>query len=329
MKFLYKMVKAMTALGAVVALVTFSNRPVIAASCCGGGSSASLVLPKFAKLMLDVSVEHEVYDGFWNSRGEFTKDPAGSDLRQLRLNAGSAFRLHDNIQMFVAIPYVINLNRYTGVQSTTYGAGDVSLGFNFELFNDIRCVYRVLSLEDLLPAAYLGAKVTLPTGISPYDNVPRSFDITGLGFYTFAASLLVDKTIKSWNLSLGASYSFSAERPVNREYGRYIEPYKIQAGGKWNLTASTGYTFSLESMDSITATIGYGFIKEGYARIDGKDNPLSGFQKPNLVAGLAFATADQNDVIKLNHSFHLPVDGWGFNRPNTNTTTLEYSHVFR
>lgn len=317
---------AMTALIAVMAVF---SRPVEAASCCGGGSSASLVLPKFAKFLIDGSIEHEKYNGFWNSDGVYQEDPAGADLRQLRMTAGAALRIHDNIQTFLSIPYVINLNTYTGVKSTTYGAGDTTIGFNFELFNDIRCVYRVLSFADLLPATYLAVKTTLPTGISPYDKIPNSFDITGLGFYTFNFSLLLDKTISSFNMSLGANYSVSAQRPVNMEYGRYIEPYKVRQGDKLNLTATAGYSFMFDSMDSLTVSLGYGYVEEFSWKINGIKNDLTGFHKHNLVAGLAFATADQNQVIKINNSFNLPLDNWGSNKPVTITTTLEYSYVIR
>jgi len=303
--------------------------PLSAASCCGGGSSASLVLPKFARFLYDTSVAHELYDGFWNSKGQYQKDPVGSDLRQMRINMGAAYRVHDNIQTFLSIPYVVNINQYTGLKNTTYGAGDITLGLNIELFNDIRCVYRVLSLDDLWPAIYLGAKVTVPTGISPYDNIPNSFDITGLGFYTFDFGLLLDKTIKSWNISIAGNYSVGLQRPVNMEYGRYIEPYNITPGDRLNLTASTGYTFTFDSMDSLTFTFGYGYVKDYFSKINGLENQISGFEKHNLLVGLAFATADQNNVIKLNNTFNLPLNGWGINKPATITTILEYSHVIR
>jgi hypothetical protein len=103
------------AMVAVWLVLTGFVRPIQAASCCGGGSSASLVLPKFATFLFDTSFEHEKYNGFWDSRGTYEKDPEGSDLRQLRINTGVAYRIHDNIQMFLSLPYIINLNEYTGV----------------------------------------------------------------------------------------------------------------------------------------------------------------------------------------------------------------------
>ena len=288
-----------------------------------------MILPKFAKYLLDFSLDHEKYEGYWNYLGLHKSDPAGSDLRQLRMNLGSAFRLHDNIQSFAVIPYIININQYTGIKSNTYGAGDITIGVNFEAFDDIRCVYRVLSFNDIIPAAYFGLKLTIPTGLSPYDKVENSFDITGLGFYTASFTVLLDKTIKSYNFTLSGSYSINAERPVNREYGRYVEPYSVQPGGKLNFSASTGYTFAFDSMDSLTFTLGYSYIMESLWKINNVENVFSGFYKHALSAGLAFSSADQNHIIKIMNTINLPLTGWGMNKPTSYTTTLEYSYVIR
>jgi hypothetical protein len=59
-----------------------------AGSCCGGGASTALILPKYAQGMIDILSEAEKYDGFWNQGGKYTPDPAGSDLRQYRVNIG-------------------------------------------------------------------------------------------------------------------------------------------------------------------------------------------------------------------------------------------------
>ena len=63
----------------IAALIVFQP-PLWAASCCGGGSGTSLILPKFSKAMWDLSFDYEVYDGFWDIRGNWVADPPGSDL---------------------------------------------------------------------------------------------------------------------------------------------------------------------------------------------------------------------------------------------------------
>jgi hypothetical protein len=66
---------------------------VWAASCCGGGAASSLIVPKFAKAMVDTAVDVELYDGFWNGDGDHVPDPPGSELKQYRVNLGYGHRL--------------------------------------------------------------------------------------------------------------------------------------------------------------------------------------------------------------------------------------------
>lgn len=46
-----------------------------AGSCCGGGSSTALMVPKYARAVADLSFDAELYDGFWNQNGSYTADP--------------------------------------------------------------------------------------------------------------------------------------------------------------------------------------------------------------------------------------------------------------
>ena len=61
--------------------------------------------------------------------------------------------------------------------------GDMTLGLTYEAFDGIKCIWKVRDWRDLIPAAYFGVALTVPTGISPYDDVANNFDITGRGFY--------------------------------------------------------------------------------------------------------------------------------------------------
>jgi hypothetical protein len=73
------LVTGFAALLAGAALFTPSETQ--AASCCGGSSASSLVVPKFARAIVDISTDLEIYDGYWNQKGDYTSDPPGSDLR--------------------------------------------------------------------------------------------------------------------------------------------------------------------------------------------------------------------------------------------------------
>jgi len=300
-----------------------------AASCCGGGSSSSLVLPKFSQSMVAVSTDWENYDGFWNGDGEYTPDPPGSDLNQYRLNLGYAHRLASRWQASVNVPYVWNSNQYAGLDSSTRGLGDTTLNVWYEAFNGITCIWKVRKWEDLKPAIYFGAAVTLPTGVSPYDDVSNSFDITGRGLYRVDASVLLEKTIYPWNASLLYVYGKYIERDVNREYGRYIEPYQKQLGDRQLATVSGGYTYFLESMDTLTFTLAYSQLQEAAGEIDGRSDPTSKMQKDSIAGTVAFSTMDRDWVIKGTWSHAMDQDNWGKNFPVTDILSLGVSHVFR
>jgi hypothetical protein len=312
-----------------VALIGYLAPPAGSASCCGGGSATSLVLPKFSKAMIDLSADFEQYDGFWNEQGDHLPDPPGSDLQQYRLNAGYAHRLASRWQASLTVPYVWNENRYAALKSSTDGLGDAAVSLWYEAFDGIQCVWKVKTPRDLMPAAYFGGTLTIPTGISPYDDVENSFDITGRGFYRLDGNVLLEKTIYPWNAALQFSYGTHLERSVNREYGKYVEPYDKKLGERAQGTVSFGYTHFLESMNSLTLTAAYSDLWEGEGEINGNNDPTTGFRKRSVAGILAFATMDRDWVVKLVWSHALRQDGWGENFPTTDIVTVGFSHVFR
>ncbi len=300
-----------------------------AASCCGGGSASSLILPKFAKTMLDVAVDRENYDGFWNDQGEYVADPQGTQLQQTRLNTGVAQRLAARWQGSVSLPYVSNDNRYAGLSSSSQGLGDAGIGVWYEFFDEIKCVWKVRKLKDLEPATYFGLNLTLPTGESPYGDVDNSFDITGRGFYRLDANLLLDKTVYPFNATLLMSYGRHLERPVNREYGRYVEPYHKQLGDRALTTASVGYTQFLDSMATFTYTLALSNLREARGEIDGRRDMTSGMKKRSLALTVAYANAERDWVTKLSWSHANRSDDQGRNFPVTDIITLGVTHVLR
>ena len=279
--------------------------------------------------MLDASLDLEHYDGFWNKEGDHVDDPPGSDLNQYRLNLGYAHRLSSRWQASVIMPYVWNDNQYSGLKTQSNGLGDTKINLWYEAFDGVTCVWKIKKPEDLKPAAYFGATLTVPTGISPYDNVENNFDITGLGFYRLDATMLLEKTIYPWNASLLLSYGKYLERSVNREYGKYVEPYNKKLGDRLLATLSFGYTQFLDSMDTLTYTLALSHLQEDEARINGHSNSTSQFEKRSFALTAAYATMDRNWVFKASWSHGIDKDGWGQNFPTTDVLTLGVTRVLR
>lgn len=300
-----------------------------AGSCCAGTGTTTLLLPKFSQAMLDVSVDYEHYDGFWRDDGTWSPDPPGSNLNQYRLNTGFAYRLAPNWQVSALVPYVWNRNTYTGFTRNTEGLGDSTVSLWYEAFDKVMCVWRVESWEDLKPATYLGAALTIPTGVSPYDDVADNFDITGRGFYRLDAQFVLDKSVFPWTVTVTAAYGVHLERPVNREYGTYVESYDKRLGNRASGSLAVGYSHFTEDMESWTATLAYSDLWEEEATIDGKTDSTSGFRKRALGATLAWASADRGWVARLSVSHAIQADGFGRNFPTTDIVTLGLSHVFR
>lgn len=303
--------------------------PAHAASCCGGGSPTSLIVPRFAVAIVDLSFDAEIYDGFWNRSGKHTNDPPGSDLKQYRLNLGYAHRLAKDWQAGISLPYVWNENKYSGLTSSTSGMGDTSVSLWYEALED-ESSWKVQELADLKPAVTIGLSVLLPTGISPYDDIKNSFDVTGRGFYRLDGNLLIDKTIQPWNASLALTYGTHFERSINREYGTYVEPYRKELGDRFSAALSAGYRHVFGTGgDTVTTTVSYAYLQEERGSINGSIDTTTGITKQSAGLSLNYANLDSDWSFRLVWNHAIAANGWGKNFPTTDIITTGVRYVFR
>jgi hypothetical protein len=307
----------------------FSPLSAWAGSCCGGGGGAALMLPSFYQGMLDVSFEFEKYRGFWNQDGKVTSDPPGSDLRQYRMNLGYARRLAARWQTSITVPYIWNNNTYSGLSSQTNGIGDTALNLWYEAVDD-KSAWKIRNLKDLIPSVTIGAALLVPTGISPYDDVTSSFDITGRGFYRLDGNILVAKTLNPWSTSLSLGYGKYLERSINREYGKYVEPYQKKLGDRISASVSLSYTYYIGTGgDKLTGSGSFAYLQEADSTFDGARDANSGFRKESVGASLVYASTDHDWSARVSWSHAVRQDGWGDNFPITDIYTLGVSYGFR
>ena len=303
--------------------------PAWAGSCCGGGGGTSLLLPSYYQGMIDISFDYEKYRGFWNQDGAVTPDPSGSDLRQYRMNIGFARRLAARWQTSITLPYVWNDNVYSGLSSQTNGLGDTTINIWYEAVDD-KSAWKIRDLKDLVPSVTIGVDVLVPTGISPYDDVSSSFDITGRGFYRIDGNVIVAKTVNPWNASLSLGYGTYLERSVNREYGRYVEPYQKKLGNRTSASFSLGYIYYIGTGgDKLTGTGSLNYLGEGDTTYNGVRDPNSGFRKESVGASIAYASTDHDWSMRLSWNHAVRQDGWGDNFPITDIYTMGVSYGFR
>jgi len=318
-----------TAAALLVGAAVLSPLCAWAGSCCGGGSAASLLVPKYARAVADLSFDAELYDGYWNFDGDHKPDPPDSDLKQYRLNLGYAQRLARDWQASVTLPYVWNENKYSGLSSGTDGLGDMAVSLWYEALDD-ESAWRVKNARDLIPAVTLGLSLLLPTGISPYDDVKSSFDVTGRGFYRLDGNLIIDKTVQPWNASLALTYGTYFERSVNREYGRYVEPYRKQLGDRFSAVFCLGYRFVLGTAgDTLTATASYAYLHEDDGSVNGVTDTTTGFEKQSAGLAFTYANLDRDWSLRAGWNHAIAANGWGRNFPTTDIITTGVRYVFR
>jgi hypothetical protein len=285
-------------------------------------------VPKYATAVADLSFDMELYDGYWNRDGNHRPDPPNSDLKQYRLNTGLGYRFAKDWQTSISLPFLWNDNNYSGVSSQTNGLGDTTLSVMYDLRDD-NSTWKIRDARDLIPGVSLGLSLLLPTGISPYDDVKSSFDITGRGFYRLDGTLLVEKTIRPWSASLALSYGTQFERSINREYGKYVEPYTKQLGDRFTASLSASYTYVLGTGgDSLIGTATYAYLNESEACFNGKQDSGSGFDKQSLGGALAYSSTDHNWSVRMGWNHAIPQNGWGRNFPSTDIISAGVRYVF-
>jgi hypothetical protein len=313
----------------VLGAVLFSPLSARGGSCCGGGGGTALLLPSYYRGMIDVSVDMEKYNGLWNNRGEYIAQPE-YHLWQYRLNLGFAQRLASRWQTSITVPYVWNYNGYPNSTSRSDGVGDITLNLWYEAVDD-KSAWKIRNLKDMVPSVTIGIDLLVPTGISPYDDVKSSYDITGRGFYRFDGNLQISKTVNPWNASLLLSYGTYLERPVNREVGiGYVEPYRKKLGDRTSASISVGYTFYLGTGgDKLTGTGSFAYLAEGDTTYNSVPLSNSGFRKESFGAALAYASTDHDWSARLSWSHAVRQDGWGDNFPTTDIYTVGVSYGFR
>lgn len=295
-----------------------------AASCCGGGASSGVILPKFNQSMWDVSVAHDSDEGSWRSNGTHKKTASGSQFNQQRIHLNYAKRLADNWQINYSLPLVNNLSETSGQQHNNFGLGDIQVSSWYEAFENVTCVYKITNLESLKPSLYFGANLTIPTGTSNYSDDANEHNVHGLGFYRLDASMIIEKTVYPFSLSYEASYGEHFERPISQQYGQAITPYDLKLGVRTNQSLILGYTIFLPTLSMLTFSSSLSKVTQAKSKSNGITDSSTGFDKKTLGLNLSYLTPARDWTFKLNNSFAFD----GHNTSKVYTSSLGVSRVY-
>jgi hypothetical protein len=184
----------------------------------------------------------------------------------------------------------------------------------------------------MTPSVLIGPSLLIPTGISPYDNVNTSYDVTGRGFYRLDGNVIITKTVHPLSASLSLSYGTYFERVVNREmpYNRYVEPYHKKLGDRTSAALSVSYIYYLGTGgDTLTGTASFTQLSEANTTFNGVETPSSGFRKDSIGAAVVYSSTDHDWSVRANWNHAIMFDGWGRNFPTTDIYTLGVSYGFR
>jgi hypothetical protein len=286
------------------------------------------MLARGDQAMAELTLEAERYHGYWDAHGIQRPDPQGASLAQYRLSLAAGWRPAAHWQLTGSLPFVWNANVYSGISSHTRGVGDAALNLWYELLDE-RTAWRLRELSDLIPSVSAGLGLTLPTGISPYDRVTSSFDVTGRGFYRIDGNLLVEKGYRSFGAALALSYGVHPGRAINQEYGSYVEPYRKRLGDRAALAATLSYRhFVGTGGDSLSTALGFTWLREADGARAGAAIP-TGIERRAVSGAVTYASTDSDWALRLSWSHALRRDGWGRDFPTTDIFSLGVRHALR
>ncbi len=138
--------------------------------------------------------------------------------------------------------------------------------------------------------------------------------------------LVVTMAVMAIVATLG--YGVFLARPVNRFYGRWVEPYRKQMGPRLSASGSLGYRYFVGTGgDALTLTAGVAWLRERQGTIDAAPDPASGMRKASFSATLAWSSTDADWTARLGWSRAPAYDGWGSNFPSTDVFSLGVRRV--
>ena len=190
--------------------------------------------------------------------------------------------------------------------------------------------WKVRSIKDMTPSVLIGPSLLIPTGISPYDDVNSSFDVTGRGFYRLDGNVIISKTLHPWSATASLSYGIYHRRAVDQEYGRYVEPYWKKLGDRTSASLSVSYIYYLGSGgDTLTGAASFSRVQEAEESNDDDRNLYSGFKKDAVGGTITYSSTDHDWSVRGGWVHAIKQDGWGQNFPCTDIYTVGVSYGFR
>lgn len=252
---------------------------------CGGGTSDVAVLSLDGKVLFNLGLVYDKYLGNWDNYSLWHENKFAK--YQVKATFASAYRLNNNIQFGISIPYVLNYSKVPGVKKSGKGLGDISVFARYEFFHEhrIRKVNGKPKIDNVFPYLALTMGISLPTGKSD-ENAESEVDVTGKGYYSASLGISVIKSIirNKLQVSTDLSWQHAFEKSYIKYFGEGTGGFNKKAGDKFNYSMTLNYIINSQHAISFTTS---GFFQNDYI-YNGKSVPQSDEKVINFTAAYTF-----------------------------------------
>ena len=238
-----------------LALLFLYQGPSFGAACCGGSSTAPLIMAKEMKstvifsLTKDSLTNSASNDGVTSSRSK--------ELNSItdQLNVGAIYSLSPYLQLAGSFTYLSQYALTKATQESSSGLKDATIQLNYEFLPE----YFYSTWK---PRGFIFSSFTTPIGKSIYDSKkPFQTDAISNGQYSLNSGLYFIKNWSQWdaNFLVSLSHVFSKDFQANgqaiqvRDYQKFISNIEIGfTPENSNLRVGTLFNFSYQGEKKIS-----------------------------------------------------------------------------
>ena len=219
------------------ALVTYLFcTQIYAASCCGGGQSASSLITADHLQEWTLFSQYRSDIGQTNNNGQALMD-AKSNKDHTFTSSLEYKKLHDpRFRSNLGLTLIQKDSKRLGKSETTTGLGDLGAGIFYEMITNY-------SYEAFQPRLFIGLKLMIPFGENNFNSTKElRTDIRGVGFYKIDLPVVAVKN--NWKLSVTHQY-LTKQKKLNSTYA---------------FSTAGSYTYSFNDQIDLITTLQWNYL---------------------------------------------------------------------
>ncbi len=287
-----------------------------AASCCAGGGGQSIcILSSEQKYQFGMASSYREIAGHFDPYGNYSASGSGNSTSTLTTVFGGAYRIGEDWQFALNLPFVNNQKEFSNIKSSASGLGDPTIEGRFLLWEDLNFLtYR--------PALTFYGGISLPFGKSIYTSKEASeVDVTGDGYSTMHVGANAAKLFRPVNFVIDASYYYPMSKNVSEMHGSPVDSYTIRAGNKFQIVESATYLFS----EKLSSGIGF---KQAWQFESTVNNSAVAGSASRIVSNIVSLNYFHDLSTSFSFSYETPAvfEQYLANQPQSQTISLAISY---